>query len=172
MKKVEIEAMTDTVTTHLGTLNFDTRISHPIPAIGPGEKGVLSLIRELRKKDFTYLAFMIDYLYKGERGEDKQIPNTAEAPKLESDLSLIGDLRLVISENALSLKNTARVGINEYARGVTNGAIILTWYEMMAAGDIGSANHRLETISKQPGIKLSPLMIDMLGEETLKRQAA
>lgn len=163
------ESLVAELTTHSSTLNLDTHQERPMPSIIPGKGCVPPFIKALRESRFINLAIAIAVAHGGEWRirHGKNFLNKAQAGRFQACMPIVADFFSITSKNASMLNTAAKVGsINEYrgGAGTTIGQIVLSFYEMYLDSIIGdsamieSADLRVDTLSKQNGFVLSPIM--------------
>lgn len=163
------EALVVNLIKHSETLNPDTFQERPMPSIAPVTGCTQPFIEALRKHGFPNLAVAIAVVHRGEQRmkQDKGFLSDVQANKFRSCLKVIEDLSSAVSDNATLFNNAAQVDIVRDYRGgagTTLGQIVLSFYDRYLYSIIGnsamteSADLRVDTLSKQNGFVLSPIM--------------
>ncbi|MDO8576869.1 MAG: hypothetical protein Q7R82_00850 [Candidatus Daviesbacteria bacterium] len=171
MKKIETaKELIHILGANLSTLNYDFYKDREMPPIIPGEKGVRHFTETLRERGFTNLAEAVVVVHRGElrRRKGKNFPNVAEARQFQAYSEILRDLSIGVTQNISLLDVGAHVRkIGDYAVGVKIGSILISLYDGIFASVkrgyeiAGKDNFRIETLSGQSGLELSPLLKSM-----------
>lgn len=150
---------------NLSTMNSDIRRTRKMPSIKPGND-LRYIIEPLREKGLENLAKVFDVVHSGElrlkRG--RSFPSTMDARQFQVSRQILSDLSLAASNNLSLLDTHAVVREGEYRGNDTRiGELVLTFYDLVSDGsrinmNSFNAKKRVDTLSKQEGFVLSPMM--------------